>query len=251
MMIDEKNLPKIEKDYKKGFTYKKLAKKYKISYNQVTYLVKKENWKRDSNKSLTHIGNKNAKGNSGGHGPGKGNKNAVTTGEYETLFFDILNEEEKQMYQNLEIQSKKICIEQEYKMLTIREYRLLKRIKNFQDKEKDMNIERIVKRQYNSDSSNETETVTEAVNIVTPLQKLEDALTRIQDAKRKCLETLHKIETDNRKLELDLIRLEMEASKEDNAAETEKIKDDSFIMALNESAKELTEEGEWEDENTD
>ena len=58
-MIDKKKIPKIEKDYKEGFTYNQLAKKYKITYNQVTYLVKKENWKRESNLSITHIGNTN------------------------------------------------------------------------------------------------------------------------------------------------------------------------------------------------
>ncbi len=245
-MISENKIPKIEKDYKDGYTYNELAKKYKITYNQVTYLIKKQKWKRESNLSITHIGNQNAVGNSGGPGASEGNKNAVTTGEYETIFFEVLNDEEKSLYQGLEIQNKKQCVEQEYKLLTVREYRILKRIKSLQDKEKDMNIERIVKRQYNSDNSNETETVTEAINIITPLQRLEDALTRIQDAKRKCLETLHKMETDDRKLELDLIRLEMEAAKEDSANATEDIKDDSFIKALNEST-----EGAWEDYDED
>jgi len=248
-VIDKKKIPKIEKDYKEGFTYNQLAKKYKITYNQVTYLIKKENWKRESNLSITHIGNTNAVGNSGGPGAGEGNKNAVTTGEYETLFFDVLSEEEKALYQNLQIENKKKCVENEYKMLSVREYRILKRIKSLQDKEKDMNIERIVKRQYSSNNSNETETVTEAINIVTPLQKLEDALTRVQDAKRKCLDTLHRMETDDRRLELDLVRLEMEAAKEDTATAIEDMKDDSFIKALNESAMDLTEEGAWEDED--
>ena len=244
--IEQKTIHKIEKDYKKGFTYKQLAQKYKITYNQVTYLIKKQKWTRNSNLSLTHLENKNAVGNRGGKGAKKNNKNAVTTGEYEKIFYDILTDEEKDLFEKIEIENKKICVEQEYKMLTVREYRILKRIKSFQDKEKDMNIERIVKRQYNSKLSSETETVTEAISVINPLQKLEDALTRIQEAKRKCLETLHKIENDDRKLELDLIRLEMEASKEDNSNAAEVLRDDSFIKALNEST-----EGAWEDYETD
>lgn len=39
------DIEKIEIDYKNGLTYKELAKKYKISFNQVTYLVKKINGK--------------------------------------------------------------------------------------------------------------------------------------------------------------------------------------------------------------
>lgn len=239
------DIEKIEIDYKNGLTYKELAKKYKISFNQVTYLVKKNKWQRESNLSVTHLGNQNAVGNSGGPGAEEGNKRALTTGEYETIFFDVLSEEEKSIYKKLEIDNKRTCIEQEYKMLCIREYRILKRIKQIQDKEKDMNIERIVKRQYSSNSSNETETVTEAINVITPLQKLEDSLTRIEDAKRKCLDSLHRMETDDRKLELDLIRLEMEAAKEDSS-NTEDLKDDSFIKALNDTTK-----GEWDDYTED
>lgn len=245
-MINKNNIPKIEKDYKDGYTYNKLADKYKLTYNQVTYLIKKNKWKRKSNLSLVHIGNKNAVGNSGGPGAETGNKRAVTTGEYETILADILSEEEKNIYDNLKINNKKQCIEEEYKILTIREYRILKRIKNIQDKQKDMNIERIVKRQYNSDTSNETETVTEATNIVNPLQKLEDSLTRVQEAKRKCLDSLHKMETDDRKLELDLIRLEIEATREDNSNNAEDMKDDSFIKALNDAT-----EGVWDDYSED
>lgn len=239
------DIEKIEIDYKNGLTYKELAKKYKISFNQVTYLVKKNKWQRESNLSVTHLGNQNAVGNSGGPGAEEGNKRALTTGEYETIFFDVLSEEEKNIYKNLEIDNKRTCIEQEYKMLCIREYRILKRIKQIQDKEKDMNIERIVKRQYSSNSSNETETVTEVINVITPLQKLEDSLTRIEDAKRKCLDSLHRMETDDRKLELDLIRLEMEAAKEDSS-NTEDLKDDSFIKALNDTTK-----GAWDDYTED
>lgn len=245
-MINKNNIPKIEKDYKDGYTYNKLADKYKLTYNQVTYLIKKNKWKRKSNLSLVHIGNKNAVGNSGGPGAETGNKRAVTTGEYETILVNVLSEEEKNIYENLKIDNKRQCIEEEYKMLTIREYRILKRIKSIQDKEKDMNIERIVKRQYNSDTSNETETVTEATNVVNPLQKLEDSLTRVQEAKRKCLDSLHKMETDDRKLELDLIRLEIEAAREDNSNNAEDMKDDSFIKALNDAT-----EGVWDDYSED
>ena len=245
-MIKNRNkISEIEKDYMEGMTYKQIAKQYKVKYNEVAYLVKKQKWKRQSNLNVTHIGNQNAVGNSGGLGAIKGNKNAVTTGEYETIFLDVLSDEEKQLYNQLEIENKRNCIEQEYKVLTVREYRILKRIKSLQDKEKDMNIERIVKRQYNSNNSNETETVTEAINVITPLQKLEDALTRIQDSKRKCLDTLHKMETDDRRLELDIIRLEMEAAREDST-NTEDLKDDSFIKALNETTESI-----WSDYDDD
>lgn len=238
MYVDIEN---IEKDYMSGLKYKEIQEKYNITNSQLIYLIQKNKWKRKSNRSEILKNNKRAKGNKGGPGAEKGNKRALTTGEYETIFFDILNEEEKELYQNLVITNKRQCIEEEYKKLAIREFRILKRIKNIQDKNKDMNIERIVKRQYNTDISNETETVTEAVNVITPLQKLEDSLTKVQDAKRKCIDSLHKMETDDRKLELDLIRLEREISKE-GSSDPENIKDDSFIKALDDSV-----ESTWDD----
>ncbi len=65
--------------------------------------------------------------------------------------------------------------------------------------------------------------------------------TRVQEAKRRYIDSYHKIETDDRKLELDLIRLEMEAARDDSS-NTEDMKDDSLIKALNDSA-----EGAWND----
>lgn len=240
--MDEKS---IKKDYMSGLKYKDIENKYNISNSQLIYLIQKNKWKRKSNRSKIAKGNTRAKGNKGGPGAEKGNKRALSTGEYETILYEIMSETEKTLYDNIEVQSKKSCLIEEYKMLTIREYRILKRIKTIQDKEKDMNIERIVKRQYNDSISTETETVTEAINVITPLQKLEDSLTKVQEAKRKCLESLHKIENDERKLELDIIRLEMEASKEDSA-NNEDLKDDSFIKALNDTAESV-----WDDYDED
>lgn len=244
-MINKNKIPKIEKDYMEGLTYNELAKKYKITKNQVTYLIKKNKWNRESNLSLTHMGNQNALGNNGG--AKEGNKNALTTGQYETIMFSTMTEEEKNFYLGFQIpKSKRECLEDEYKMLKTREFRIMKRIAQIQNKEKDMNIERIVKRQYSSSTSNETETVTEAINVVTPLQKLEEALTKIQNAIMKCIDSLHRIENDDRKLELDIIRLEMEAAKEDSTNNSDDLKDDSFIKALNETTEET-----WNDYSED
>jgi uncharacterized protein YjcR len=46
-------------------------------------------------------GNKNAVGNDG-RAPGK-NKNAVKTGEFETLFFDALEDDEKQLINMIQL----------------------------------------------------------------------------------------------------------------------------------------------------
>lgn len=101
-MIDDSNkISKIKKDYMAGKTYNQIAEKHDVTYNEVLYLIKKKKWKRESNLSKVKKGNKNAKGNKGGPGAEKGNKRALTTGEYETIYDDLLTEEERDILNNL------------------------------------------------------------------------------------------------------------------------------------------------------
>ena len=73
-------------------------------------------------------GNQNAIGNHGGAAP-EGNKNAVTTGEFETLLFDCLDPEEKQLAAAVPNDKEQLLF-QEIQLLTVRERRMLKRIEN-------------------------------------------------------------------------------------------------------------------------
>lgn len=242
MINDSNKISKIKKDYINGKTYNQIAKKHDVTYNEVIYLVRKNKWKRESNLSKVKKGNKNAKGNKGGPGAGKRNKNAVKTGEYETIYNDLLTDEEKNILNQFELNDPKEQILQEIKTLTIRERRMLARIKKLQEG-KEMNLVRITSSKskgiaYKVDGRT---TTTEAENVINTVQRLEEALTRIQEAKRRYIDSYHKIETDNRKLELDLIRLEREVARE-GSTDPENIKDDSFIKALDDSV-----ESTWDD----
>ena len=78
-------------------------------------------------------GNKNALG----AGAPEKNKNAVTTGEFETLLFDCLDPEEQRLVQVVPEDKQKLLM-QEIQLLTVRERRMLKRIellRNAADKE--------------------------------------------------------------------------------------------------------------------
>lgn len=242
-MIDDNNkISKIKKDYMAGKTYKQIAQKHDVTYNEVLYLVKKNKWKRKSNLSKVKKGNQNAKGNKGGPGAEKGNSRALKTGEYETIYDDLLTDEEKAIMQQKEIYDKKYQIISEIKILSIRERRIMQKIKTINEG-KDLTIIRMSKSSSKNVAykSNGSTTTTEAESSINIAQRLEEALTRVQEAKRRYIDSYHKIETDDRKLELDLIRLEMEAAKEDSS-NTEDMKDDSFIKALNDST-----EGAWND----
>jgi uncharacterized protein YjcR len=239
---DSNKISKIKKDYMSGKTYKQIAEKHGVTYNEVLYLVKKKQWKRDSNLSKVKKGNQNAKGNKGGPGAEKGNTRALKTGEYETIYDDLLTDEEKAIMKQQELYDKKYQIMSEIKILSIRERRILEKIKKMQDG-KEMSIVRMSKSSSNNVTyrENGTLTTTEAESTINIIQRLEEALTRVQEAKRRYIDSYHKIETDDRKLELDLIRLEMEAAKDDSS-NNEDMKDDSFIQALNDST-----EGAWND----
>lgn len=242
MINDSNKISKIKKDYINGKTYNQIAKKHDVTYNEVIYLVRKNKWKRESNLSKIKKGNQNAKGNKGGPGAEKENTRALKTGEYETIYDDLLTEEEKTIMMQQELYDKKYQIMSEIKILSIRERRILKKIQDLQNG-KEMSIVRMSKSSSNNVAyrNNGTLTTTEAESTINITQRLEEALTRVQEAKRRYIDSYHKVENDDRKLELELIRLEMEAARDDSS-NTEDMKDDSFIQALNTST-----EGAWND----
>jgi uncharacterized protein YjcR len=211
--VTDKDIKKIKKDYISGLKYKEIEEKNNITNSQLIYLIQKNKWKRKSNRSEALKKNKNAKGNKGGPGAEKGNKRARTTGEYENIFSGVLSEEEKNIFDNYEIENKKQALLDELKILTIREMRMLKRIKEIQDKNKDMTINNISKTNYQNVSWNKDNaitTITHAENTTMAIQRIEEALTRIQESKRRCIESLSKIGLDKERLNIEKEKLEIE-----------------------------------------
>jgi uncharacterized protein YjcR len=157
------------------------------------------------------IGNKNAVGNDGG-APEK-NKNAVKTGEFETLFFDALEEDEKQLIQMVQLDKEQLLL-QEIQLLTVRERRMLKRIDAL--KHDNEGAERI--------------------------PAIEDALTRVQSNRQKAIDSLHRYGYDDARLELEIMKVELEALKRDPSDRD--IEDDGFMDAMNSGAAEIWEESD-------
>lgn len=83
------------------------------------------------NKKGAPKGNKNAEGNKGNSraSPPPGNKNALKTGEHETIFAEYLTEEEKDLYSNLN-DDPFFVISEEIRLLKVRQVRMMKRIAN-------------------------------------------------------------------------------------------------------------------------
>lgn len=97
-----------------------------------------------TNKGGAPPGNKNAIGNKGNKtaSPPKRNKNAVKTGEYETIFADLLSDEEKDIYSTMN-DDPFFILEEEIRILKIRQYRMLKRIKDAEAGLNDEEVERL------------------------------------------------------------------------------------------------------------
>jgi uncharacterized protein YjcR len=200
--LTDSEINKIKKDYLKGFTYKQIIEKYKITHNELQNVIRKNKWKRKSNRSNIAKGNQYSKGNKGGTGAPIGSKNALKTGEYETIFIDVLSEEEQQIYNNETTDNQKQLLIKEYNLLTIREKRMLSRIKKLQDTQKDLTIITMKKSNVQTTGplkrkEDSTETITEATATLELIQKIEEGLTRVQEAKRKCLETVLKIDKED------------------------------------------------------
>ncbi|HFM7917484.1 TPA: phage terminase small subunit, partial [Enterococcus faecium] len=90
------------------------------------------------------IGNQNAKGNKGNSraSPPKRNKNALKTGEYETIFFDTLTDNEKDIYSSLN-DDPSFALSEEIRLLKIRQLRMMKRIQQAEAGLNDEEVERL------------------------------------------------------------------------------------------------------------
>lgn len=190
----------IKNDYLQGMRYKDIFKKYNITLPDLKKIIRKYNLTRDKSQVLK--GNKNAKNNKGGQPP-IGNKNAVTTGEYESIFRNVLTDEEKSIFKKIKVENTDSLLLneyiEEYKLLTIRELRMMRRIMTLEQSERDMTIGSIKKK---NNSQGNIETTTEAEATLDKIQRIEDGLTRVTEAKRKSRENMIKLGFSKRELEL-------------------------------------------------
>lgn len=175
-------------------------------------------------------GNQNAVGNRGGPGGMPGNKNAVTTGEYESIWFHCLTEEEQALYGVINTDTL-VQVEEEIWLLTLRERRMMERIKLLMDglTEKGRKVLHELHVEKNPIEVHDEKTgrikvvvvpeaklvITEVTEIeyriIDDILKVEEGLTRVQEKKTRAIALKHTIETsrniDMEKLKLSKARL--------------------------------------------
>lgn len=205
---------------------KELASELNVSDSQIRKWKSVDKWAEElkgnvtkSNSNVTNKGgappgNKNAKGNKGGSPP-KGNKNAIKTSEYETIFADMLSDEEKNIYSNMN-DDPFFILDEEIRILKIRQYRMLKRIKDAEAGLNDEEVERLQQlRKVKEPSAIDGKMVTVKREVLKDVQiirktfrklddilAIEDALTRISNQLTKAIKQQEELVTRGIKLQL-------------------------------------------------
>ncbi|MCP3807141.1 phage terminase small subunit-related protein [Paenibacillus sp. Lou8.1] len=177
-------------------------------------------------------GNQNAKGNSGGPGGPYRNKKALKTGMYETIFLDALQEDEQELFDQIDT-SPLAQLNEQLIMLSIQERRHMRRVKQLEagltDEEKKIKQElhqRKDKVPYTSPKTGkqinlsvETEgmKVTEITTVTTSkldkILKQEEALVKTRDKKLRVINLIASLQQEEEKLEIARERLELEKFK--------------------------------------
>ncbi|EGO2603835.1 small subunit of terminase [Enterococcus faecalis] len=170
-----------------------------------------------TNKGGAPPGNKNAIGNKGNKNasPPKQNKNAVKTGEFETIFADLLSDEEKDIYSTMN-DDPFFILEEEIRILKIRQYRMLKRIKDAEAGLNDEEVERLQQlRKVKEPSVIDGKMVTVKREVLKDVQvtrktfrklddilAIEEALTRISNQLTKAIKQQNALLANDAKLQL-------------------------------------------------
>ena len=208
---------------------KELASELNVSDSQIRKWKSVDKWAEElkgnvtkSNSNVTNKGgappgNKNAIGNKGNKtaSPPKRNKNAVKTGEYETIFADMLSDEEKDIYSTMN-DDPFFILEEEIRILKIRQYRMLKRIKDAEVDLNDEEVERLQQlRKVKEPSVIDGKMVTVKREVLKDVQvtrktfrklddilAIEEALTRISNQLTKAIKQQNALLANDAKLQL-------------------------------------------------
>ncbi len=135
---------------------KDIASELNVSDSQVRKWKSQDKWSAELKGNVTNtkgnvtnqggapFGNQNARGNKGNSraSPPVGNKNALKTGEYETIFYETLSDEEKDIYSSLD-DDPSFVLSEEIRLLKIRQLRMMKRVQKAEAGLNDEEIERL------------------------------------------------------------------------------------------------------------
>ncbi|HGF7579848.1 small subunit of terminase [Enterococcus faecium] len=239
---------------------KDIASELNVSDSQIRKWKSQDKWSAELKSNVTNgksnvtnqggapFGNQNAKGNKGNSraSPPKRNKNALKTGEYETIFFDTLSDDEKDIYSSLD-DDPSFVLSEEIRLLKIRQLRMMKRIKEAESGLNDEEVDRLqqmrkiktpiekdgkkleIKREVMQDVQVSRKTYRKIDDILS----IEDALTRISNQLTKAIKQLNALATEESRnkvynnqankleVEIDMLKLKADLLRNDSEKSTE------------------------------
>ena len=257
-----------KKYYEKGWKYKDISEKLSVPLNTLKSWRKRDKWERGgatkevqpTNRGAPK-GNQNAIGNKGNSraSPPKRNKNAVKTGEYETIFADMLSDEEKDIYSTMN-DDPFFILDEEIRILKIRQYRMLKRIKDAEAGLNDEEVERLQQlRKVKEPSVIDGKMVTVKREVLKDVQvtrktfrklddilAIEDALTRVSNQLIKAIKQQKELLSTDKKsllMEAQIEKIKLETDKLSGGSSNDEA--DSWKQAvINAANKRAVEENE-------
>lgn len=264
--MDKKEQAK--KYYEKGWKYKDISEKLSVPLNTLKSWRKRDKLERGgatkevqpTNRGAPK-GNQNAIGNKGNSraSPPKRNKNAVKTGEYETIFADMLSDEEKDIYSTMN-DDPFFILDEEIRILKIRQYRMLKRIKDAEAGLNDEEVERLQQlRKVKEPSVIDGKMVTVKREVLKDVQvtrktfrklddilAIEDALTRVSNQLIKAIKQQKELLSTDKKsllMEAQIEKIKLETDKLSGGSSNDEA--DSWKQAvINAANKRAVEENE-------
>lgn len=225
-------------EYRNGMKPKALSEKTGISINTIKSWIKRDKGKKveekkeapqkkkgapRSGKKGAPLGNHNARGNRGGAAP-VGNKNAEKHGAYSRVYWDSIDAEEMEMIEGVGEDAEEELIQQ-IQLFSIRERRLMIRIKRYREMENEnhgmaissiskvRNVENLLDsegKRLNIDKVSE-HTTTHTAAVMTSIMTLESELTKVQRAKTKAIESLAKLRNERDKFAIEQKKEKREA----------------------------------------
>jgi phage terminase small subunit len=253
---------------------KEIAEELGVSDSQIRKWKSLDKWAEELKGNVTNgksnvtnrggapPGNQNAKGNKGNKqaSPPSGNKNALKTGEYETIFADYLTEEEKDLYSNLN-DDPFFVMSEEVRLLKIRQRRMMKRIVDAEAGLNERELEKLYelrgrKTIVESKKSGKriqvevpdlvlTEMKEHSFRKIEDVLSIEEALTRVSAQLQRAVKQLNEIamnenrktlfDRQSEKLDVEIKRLKIQMGDLDS----EEMEDDGFLEALEAEGEEL------------
>lgn len=205
---------KAKRDYIDGMKYKDICDKYNISINTLKSWIKRYKWSEEKkknskkgapkNKRGAPLNNANAVGNNGGAPPG--NLNSIKHGAYQSIYADMLNDEEKILFNMIQ---PTVDIDEEIKLLRLKIARLLSYEKSFF---------------YNDFGQKVQKDISEEDRIA-GINACMDQLRRLIEAKAKLATDTEKLELDKEKFEFNKYKSDVELQLKKEKLELEKLKE--------------------------